>query len=181
MKALLIIDMQKISFTSETPRYDSEGVVHRINALSNEFRKNREPVIFIQHDGTKDGFCKPNTEEWEILDALELDDEDMIVSKVANDSFYKSELDSILKIKGIEELVITGCATDFCVDATIKSALTNNYKITVVKDAHTTGDRPHLKAEKVIEHYNWMWDEMIPINGKINVNSFKNYTISMNN
>ena len=175
MKALLIIDMQKTSFTPKTPRYDTEGVVRRINLLSDHFRKNNDPVIYIQHDGSRDGFCKPNTEEWEMLDSLNIDDSDIIVSKTANDSFYKSELNNILKAKGIEELVVTGCATDFCVDSTIKSAFTKDYKITVISNGHTTGERPHLKAEKVIEHYNWMWDEMIPINGKINVVSCNNY------
>lgn len=175
MKALLIIDMQKISFTPETPRYDTSGVVERINLLSSRFRKNGDKVIYIQHDGTKDGFCKPNTKEWEILDSLNIADEDFIVSKTANDSFYNSDLDNILKSKKIVELIITGCATDFCVDATIKSAITNNYKVTAIADGHTTGGRPHLKAEKIIEHYNWMWNEMIPINGKINVINFQDY------
>lgn len=175
MKALLIIDMQKISFTPETPRFDAEGVVKRINSLSGQFRKKEYPVIFIQHNGSKGGFCKPKTEEWEILDSLNINDNDMIVSKTANDSFYKSELNNILKDKDVEELVVTGCATDFCVDATLKSAVINEYKVIIIADCHTTGDRPHLKAEKVIEHYNWMWDEMIPVNGKIKVIGFKDF------
>lgn len=176
MKALLIIDMQKISFTPETPRFDTPGVIERINKLANNFRKQGDKVIYIQHDGTKDGFCKPNTQEWEILDDLIVDSNDIIISKTVNDSFYKSKLDEVLKANSIEELVITGCATDFCVDATIKSAFTRHYKITVISDAHTTADRPHLDAEKVIEHYNWIWKEFIPVNGKMNVLSYKDYT-----
>ncbi len=129
MKALLIIDMQKISFTPETPRFDAEEVVKRINSLSDQFRKKEYPVVFIQHDGSKDGFCKPNTEEWEILDSLNIDENDIIVNKTANDSFYRSKLNNILKDKDVEELVITGCATDFCVDATLKSAVICNKRI----------------------------------------------------
>ena len=37
--ALLIIDMQKGSFTEKTPRYDTAGVVDRINQLSQIFKK----------------------------------------------------------------------------------------------------------------------------------------------
>lgn len=73
----------------------------------------------------------------------------------------------------IDELLITGCATDFCVESTIQSALSKDYNITVVADGHTTGDRPHLKAEQVIEHYNWVWQNMIPTKGKIEVKTFK--------
>jgi len=54
MKALLIIDMQKISFTPDTPRLGAEGVIERINRLSDYFRNSGDLVIFIQHDGTEE-------------------------------------------------------------------------------------------------------------------------------
>lgn len=47
MKALLIIDMQKVSFTPETPRFESEKVIERINRLSELFRAKGLPVSFI--------------------------------------------------------------------------------------------------------------------------------------
>jgi nicotinamidase-related amidase len=123
MKALLIIDMQKTSFTPKTPRFDSEGVIQRINKLSTKFRLAGDKVIFIQHDGTKEGFCIPNTIEWEILSSLNIKPDDLILSKTANDSFYNTTLKEDLIKLGINELIITGCATDFCVDSTIKSAI----------------------------------------------------------
>jgi len=179
MKALLIIDMQNISFTPETPRWDTQGVIERINSLASSFRKKEYPVIIIQHDGSKDNFCIPSSKEWQVLDSIDVRCNDLAVSKIANDSFYQSELHKTLQQLNIEELVITGCATDFCVDSTIKSAITHEYKVTVISDAHTTGDRPHIKAEKVIEHYNWIWKESIPINGKIEVVSFNDYIIKI--
>lgn len=175
MKALLIIDMQRGSFKPETPRHDANGVVNRINLLSDYFRLNRNPVIFIQHDGSKLNEYMPGTSEWRILSSLNQKPEDKIVSKTANDSFYNSELDAILKEKNIKELVITGCATDFCVDATIRSALSRDYKVTIIEDCHTTANRPHITAEKVIEHHNWIWANMIPTKGKTVVISFEQY------
>jgi nicotinamidase-related amidase len=175
MKALLIIDMQKTSFTPLTPRFDSEGVVQRINILSNKFRRVGDKVIFIQHDGSKEGFCIPNTEEWEILSSIDIKPDDLIISKTANDSFYRTTLKKELLKLGISELIITGCATDFCVDSTIKSALVNDFSITVIKDAHTTTDRPSLKAKQVIDHYNWIWSEMTPTKGRIKVIDLDNY------
>lgn len=167
MKALLVIDMQKLSFIPETPRYDTNGVIERINHLANFFRENGNPVIFIQHDGSKDGFCIPNTWEWEILDELIRMDTDKVIAKSANDPFYNTELDKHLKTLGINELIITGCASDFCVDTAVKSALSLNYKVTVATDAHTTADRPFLKAHDVIAYYNWIWSEMLPTQTKI--------------
>lgn len=167
--ALLIIDMQKGSFTPETPRYDTVGVVKRINQLAVVSREHGNPVIYIQHNGSKQNCFVPNTTEWEILDELIIAESDLVVYKTANDSFYETDLEEKLKSLNVKELVITGCATDFCVESTIQSALVKDFDITVVKDAHTTTNRPHLSAEKVIEHYNWVWSDMIPTGGKIEV------------
>lgn len=168
-KALLIIDMQKGSFTSVTPRFDAEGVVRRINKLSKMFREIGDLVIYIQHDGVQYNCFVPGTTEWEILDDLVIEKSDLILAKTVNDSFYETTLEGKLRKLGINELVITGCATDFCVESTIQSALVKDFNITVVSDAHTTADRPHLSAKKIIEHYNWLWTEMIPTRGKIKV------------
>ena len=171
-KALLIIDMQKGSFTPKTPRFNTRGVVNKINALAKLFRTKNLPVIFIQHDGTNMNEFIPNTTEWALLDDLEVAPTDVLIDKYANDVFYKSKLQEKLIKLNIKELVITGCATDFCVESTIQSALTKDYLVTVIEDGHTTGDRPHLKAEKVIEHYNWVWKNMIPTYGSITVKPY---------
>jgi nicotinamidase-related amidase len=161
-KALLIIDMQKGSFTPATPRYDTEGVINRINQLSDFFHKNGDQVIFIRHDGTKEGDYIPGTEPWQLLSGIIQKSEDTYIDKTINDSFYRSELQTSLLNLGIKELFFVGCATDFCFDATIKSAISKDYKITVVKDGHTTADRPFVTAKTLIDHYNWLWSELSP-------------------
>jgi Amidases related to nicotinamidase len=72
---------------------------------------------------------------------------------------------------GVTELILTGCATDFCVDATLKSAMTRDYFITVVADGHTIADRPMIPAQQVIQYFNWLWSEMTPIQSMIKVES----------
>ena len=54
-KALLVIDMQKGSFTTKTPRFNTEGVVRNINELATLFREKNNTVVYIQHDGTGTG------------------------------------------------------------------------------------------------------------------------------
>ena len=169
MKALLIIDMQKVSFAPDTPRYLASEVVSNINILSKRFRDNRMPVIHIQHDGSKDGFCMPGTKDHEFIDEVDVLPGDTIISKTVNNAFYKSTLKDCLIKSGIDDLVITGCATDFCIDTTVKSALTHDYNVVVISDGHTTADRPGISAKLVIEHYNWIWSEMIATKGSISV------------
>lgn len=169
MKALLIIDMQKGSFSPYELKHDTFGVIERINKLASHFRKSNEKVVFIQHDGSKEGCFLPNSDEWQLLPELILEPTDLIVSKTANDAFYNTALQMLLANDNITELVITGSATDFCVDATVKSALTKDYEVTVIADAHTASDRPFMAAETVINHYNWLWDDFTATKHKIKV------------
>ncbi|UZO81023.1 isochorismatase family protein [Aquimarina sp. ERC-38] len=167
--ALIIIDMQQGSFTSETPRYDDKGVINRINRLANLFRSLNGKVIYVQHDGTGSGTFEKGNWDWQILKELKIESTDYLLDKYVNDIFYRSNLLKYLGSAAIEELYITGCATDFCVASTVQSALTKDYKITVISDAHTTADRPKLKAKQVIDHYNWVWENMIPTKGEVKV------------
>lgn len=169
MKALLVIDMQKGSFKPYSHRYDTLGKVERINALTTFFRKNNHPVIFIQHDGSIENWLIPGTEDWEMLPELIHQPEDICVSKTANDSFYNSTLQDVLTSLNISELYITGCATDFCVDSTVKAALSRDYKVIIVEDAHTTASRPFADAPTLINHYNWVWSDMSPTKHKMTV------------
>lgn len=173
MKALIIIDMQVGSFRAETPRFNASQIIRKINLLAELFRKKGNQVVFIQHDGSKENCYLPNSLDWQILPSLNIDQRDLVVSKTANDSFYKSQLENVLKEFEITQLYITGCATDFCVDTTIRSAYSKDYEVTVIKDCHTTADRPALNAEKVIQHHNWIWENMTPAKSKLRVIPFE--------
>jgi len=159
MIALLVIDMQVGLFDGDPPRHDADGVIRRINEIVKVVRATGGIVIFIQHEDN-DGLTR-ESENWEILPSLERVDTDLLLRKQACDSFYETELPSLLEQHGVQEIIITGCATDFCVDTTVRAAASRNYEVVVVDDAHTTKDRPHLDAESIIRHHNWMWRNLI--------------------
>lgn len=117
MDVLMIVDMQEASFSGAV-RYDAEGVVERINRLSEYVRKNEGRVIFIQHDGSVEDGHAPLSAGWKILADLVKENSDIIVRKTICDAFYETDLKEILDALGPERLIITGCATDFCVDTT---------------------------------------------------------------
>ena len=101
------------------------------------------------------------------------------MSKTANDAFYQSELSAMLTARGVEELFVTGCATDFCVEATVQSALSKDYRVTVVEDGHTTGERPALSARQVIAHYHWVWRNLVPTRGSVRVMKYEEIAASL--
>lgn len=167
MIALLVIDMQVGLFEADSPRYDAEGVIRHINEVSRAVRGAGGVVIFIQHEDG--GSLRRETEAWEILPDLERKESDLTVSKQACDAFYETGLASLLEGHAVRQVIITGCATDFCVDTTTRAAASRDYEVIVVKDAHTTKDRPHLDARAIITHHNWMWENLILPHGEVKV------------
>ena len=161
MIGLLVIDMQVGLFGDDTPRHDAEGVVARINALARAVRRARGVVIFVQHDGPPGDPFEPGTVGWRLLPSLERAEDDPVVHKRACDAFYETDLPDVLQKHRATRLIVTGCATDFCVDTTVRAAASRDYDIVVVEDGHTTADRPHVDSVSVIRHHNWVWQNLI--------------------
>ena len=161
MVVLLVIDMQMGLFEGKAPRYDADGVVRRINAVAGAVRATGGSVIFVQHDDPQGSILEPGTDSWKLLPILVRTEKDLLVRKRACDSFYESGLPRILERHSVKRLIVTGCATDFCVDTTVWAAASRDYEVVVVADGHTTKDRPHLDAPAIIQHHNWMWENLI--------------------
>jgi nicotinamidase-related amidase len=158
---LLVIDMQAGLFVPESPRHDAAGVVDRINELGRAVRRTGGVVVFVQHDGPTGDPFEPGADGWQLLPSLERGARDVVVHKTACDAFYGTELARVLEQRGATRLVVTGCATDFCVDTTIRAAASKDYEVVVAEDGHTTADRPHVDAVSVIRHHNWVWENLI--------------------
>ncbi|WDP85903.1 MAG: isochorismatase family protein [Desulfobacter sp.] len=164
---LLVVDMQKGLF--ETPRYEASKVIRRINHLVAKIRKIKGNIIFIQHDGPKGDLLEPLTPGWALINSLDRQDTDLVIRKKSCDAFVDTPLLKTLIKLNTNRVIITGCATDFCVDTTIRSAAAKGFEVIVARDAHTTADRPHLDARTIITHHNWSWENLILLQGRIRV------------
>jgi nicotinamidase-related amidase len=167
--ALIVIDMQQGSFGPETPRHDATGLVGRLNRLARQIRTDGGAVIFIQHDGPPGDPHHPDEPGWRLLPTLEIKPDDTVVHKTSCDAFLDTTLDTVLRESGIDRLIITGCATDYCVDTTVRSALARGWPTIVPSDGHTTVDRPHLSAEQIIAHHNAIWADFLAPKGPARV------------
>ena len=167
--ALLIIDMQQGSFTATSPKHDAEALVERLNTLGDAVREAGGTIIFIQHDGPEDDPHHPDLPGWHLLPALRVREHDVFIRKRSGDAFLHTGLDDLLRTCAISRLIITGSATDYCVDTTIRSALARGYTTIAPSDGHTTSNRPHLSAEKIIAHHNAIWSDFIAPNGHATV------------
>jgi nicotinamidase-related amidase len=160
--ALIIIDMQVASFTPAASRHDAEGLIVRLNRLAAQTRESGGLVVFVQHDGPPGDPHHPDSDGWRLLPEFDRRNDDIVVRKRSCDSFLATDLDRVLGEAEVTNLVITGCATDYCVDTTVRSALGRGWKTTVPSDGHTTATgRPHLSAEQIIAHHNAVWADFI--------------------
>jgi nicotinamidase-related amidase len=53
--------------------------------------------------------------------------------KSASDAFHNPELDSLLRARGVEHLVVLGVFAPACVRATVRGALRHGYRVTVLR------------------------------------------------
>ena len=168
MDALLVIDMQQAYFADRL-QHDADAVIARINQVAAQIRQHQGKIIFIQHDGDGIETEAPFTPGWEIYQGLNVESEDIKIRKVLNDAFANSSLAEFLQSNNINRLIICGWATDFCVDTTIRSAVSQGFDVIVLEDCHTLLDRPHLTAKQIITHHNWVWSNLITGNNSIEV------------
>lgn len=160
MDVILVVDMQ-VGLLNGEPKHELTDVIDRINALTDHVRKTAGHVIWIRHCGSDGDDFERGTSGWEFLPELTRHDGDGIVEKTLNDPFAGTSLNEELMAIAPARVIVCGWATDFCVDATVRSCVSNDYHVVVAKDAHTLSHRPNLTAEAVIAYHNWLWTELL--------------------
>jgi nicotinamidase-related amidase len=160
MDAMLVVDMQ-VGLLNGEPKHDLGGVIDRINRVAARVREQSGTVILVQHCGCTGDDFEPQTPGWAFLPELVRDAADVVVRKNLNDPFAGTDLQLRLKEIAPDRVLIAGWATDFCVDATVRSSVANQHNVVVVADGHTLSDRPHLDAVSVIRHHHWIWSNLI--------------------
>jgi nicotinamidase-related amidase len=133
-------------------------VLPKIKLLLSQARSSGTPVFFIQHDGPKGHPLEAETAAWAIHPAILPLDGEPVIRKKASDSFFETQLAEELQRAEIGHLIIAGAQTEYCVDATCRRAVTLGYDVTLVADAHLTGDTSILTAAQIIGHHNLLLD-----------------------
>lgn len=153
--ALLVIDMQQGLCAGEWAVHDSKRVLRRVNDLIDRARAAQALVVLIQHEEAE-GDLEHDTPGWQLTDGLHARPDDPRVRKTTPDSFYDTELGQLLQQRGIDHLVVCGVQSDFCIDTTVRRALSLGYHVTLAGDAHSTVDNDVLPAAKISAHHNWV-------------------------
>ncbi|XLM23369.1 cysteine hydrolase, partial [Chromobacterium piscinae] len=149
--ALLIIDVQVGVVEGELRAARLDSVLDNLNLAIAKARQRGMPVIFVQHE---EDDLPHGSAAWQLHPKLARQDGDPIIFKRYGDSFCETDLAQLLSAHGTSKLWIGGAATDFCVDSTLRNAVSRGYQITVIGDAHTTVSAFAFSGEQVIDHFN---------------------------
>jgi nicotinamidase-related amidase len=143
--ALLVIDMQndlvKPGGSLVVP--EAEATVPPIRGLLELARASRMRVVYSQ-DTHRQGdpewdvwpeHCRDGSWGWEIVADLAPGSDDTVVRKVRHDTFYGTPLDHLLRLWGIDTLVICGTVANIGVQYAAASAALRGYAVVIPRDA----------------------------------------------
>ena len=155
---LLVIDAQ-IWLTNQD-LYCYEKFVSGTKRIIEAARENNIEVIYVQHDnGPGTGFSKGDS-EFEINQEFYPQKGEKRYIKTVSSAFCGTGLKEYLEDKGENTVVIVGLLTNFCMDATIKSAFEMGLKVIIPEGTNTTFDNPYMDKENTYKYYNeFMWPE----------------------
>lgn len=155
---LLVVDVQN-ALIKKHPYYERR-VIENIKKLILTARDNNKEVIYVRHDDGKGTDLEKGTEGWQIYNDIAPDSSEVIVEKEYNSAFHKTGLREYLEDKKIDTIILVGLQTEYCIDATLKSAFDYGYNIIIPKETNTTFDNEYLSGEKLYEFYNYkIWNK----------------------
>ncbi|WP_297633274.1 cysteine hydrolase family protein [uncultured Clostridium sp.] len=154
---LLIIDVQNELINSNP--YNKENVINNLKLLIASARKQFVEIIYVQHTSLESSPYSKGLSTWEVYNEVKPIKNDTIFYKNYNSAFYKTSLHQYLQDKNISNLILTGLQTEYCMDATLKSAFDLGYKIYIPKETNTTFDNEFLSGENLYKFYNYtIWN-----------------------
>jgi nicotinamidase-related amidase len=91
-------------------------------------------------DAPDAAFMRPGTDGIEIHPLVEPADGELVLEKATPNSFVGTPLESELRERDPEQLVVAGMMSSMCVDATVRAAADLGFSPTVVHDACAAPD-----------------------------------------
>ncbi len=141
---LIIGDMQndfvKEGGTLVVP--SAEGTLSAMRRMLDLARDSGMRVVFVQ-DTHEDGdpewriwgeHCREESWGWQVVDELAPRDDEATLRKPRYDAFYGTQLEHLLRLWGVDTLIICGTVANICVHYTASSAAMRWFNVIIPRD-----------------------------------------------
>jgi len=165
--ALINVDMQNV-FVENSPIASPDGpvVLKRINKLSDACRKAGilvvHTIVGYRPDHSNVGIAgafSPQVIADRLLDldrksaalhdGLTVAPTDILLEKPRYGAFYATDLELILRSRGIDTVIITGICTNVCCETTAREAAVRDFKVLFTSDGTATFDFGGLTRQEI--------------------------------
>ena len=174
---LLIVDFIKAYVTPGSPLY-AEAVVNAAAETENLLecaRKSGVQIIFtkvLYNQNTGDGglFVQkvpilkeltPGSTFAEIVNNLEIEPQDIVITKQYASSFFGTPLASTLTALGIDTIILTGCSTSGCIRATAVDGMQHGFRVIVPETC--VGDRATIPHQANLFDINSKYGDVVTL------------------
>jgi ureidoacrylate peracid hydrolase len=98
------------------------------------------------------GPCRSDTEGEKFVDGMqpELSEREFLVTKHRFSGFWGTEIDLLLRSNGIKTLVLTGIATEVCVESTARDAFFRDYSVVIAGDCTSSFSQQRQEASHTL-------------------------------
>jgi len=166
--ALLVIDMQNAWLAPGAPFEipPARALIPRINRIAKALRSKQGRVVWIQHTAGTAGepgywplyfenfisqdkragaiaALKPDSPMHQLHPELAVDETDWVLPKYRFSAFLRTphDLEVMLTARDIDTLIVTGTATNVCVESTVRDAMMLDFRVFMPHDASAALDR----------------------------------------
>jgi nicotinamidase-related amidase len=151
--ALIVIDLQRgiVPILRDVPA--AAPVVQRAAQLATAFRRRGLPVVLVNVTGRAPGRTDADRSGggsaggaafppgWsELVDELDVQPTDHLITKRRRNAFHDTGLDTLLRDLGVTQVVLAGVSTSSGVESTARAAYDYGYHVVLATDAMTDPD-----------------------------------------
>ncbi|WP_416423565.1 cysteine hydrolase family protein [Pseudomonas sp. App30] len=153
--ALLIVDVQVGLIHGPQKPWQGERLLATINQVIAQAQAAGAPILAVRHTGPAGSPIAQGSPFWQVAPELNLAHGNVrLFDKQASSAFQGTDLEQWLKAEQVEDLVIVGLKTQYCVDSACRAAAQLGFKPVLVADGHSCMDTDLLAAEMIIAHHN---------------------------
>lgn len=160
--ALVNVDLQSCFVEGAAP--DGVEVLGRVNRLAGVCRQAGIPVFHVRHALASradagvlgeifpvvlDGLLDRDSETAAFHPGLVTDPRDVPLEKPHFGAFHDTALETELRSRGVDTIVISGIETNVCCETTAREAMVRDFRVFFLSDGTTTAGVPGLSRDEV--------------------------------